>query len=197
MTKQTQKSKNPRGGARGRLRLHFLDNVGRVMDTDELREVAGNISEWARRVREFRSDLRPGQYLLENAKPEPAFERDVSKETRAFVLDRNGNTCQLCGAVAGEIHPYDLTRKTRLHIGHVVDKSKGGSDDATNLRATCSVCNEGMQNITPIRPDLKQLLIQLRRATALDQIEALKWLVEKFPRQTEDSLRLKAKVADS
>ena len=209
MTKQIERNKNPRGGARGRLRLHFLDNIGRVMDTDELREVAGNISEWARRVRELRteegylilthndrSDLRPGQYLLENAKPEPAFERDVSKETRAFVLDRNGNTCQLCGAVAGEIHPYDSTRKTRLHIGHVVDKSKGGSDDATNLRATCSVCNEGMQNITPIRPDLKQLLIQLRRATALDQIEALKWLVEKFPRQTEVSLRLKAKVAD-
>jgi HNH endonuclease len=166
------------------------------MDSEELREVAGNQSEWARRVRELRteegyqilthndrSELRPGQYLLENPKPQPAFERSISKETRAFVLDRNGFTCQMCGAVAGEPHPYDATRKTRLHIGHVIDKSKGGTDDPTNLRALCSVCNEGAQNATLIRPDLKQILVQLRRATAADQLEALKWLAAKFPMQ--------------
>jgi len=44
------------------------------------------------------------------------------------VLDRNGFTCQMCGAVAGEPHPYDPSRKTRLHIGHIIDKSLGGSD---------------------------------------------------------------------
>ena len=189
-------AKSSRGGARGKLRAHFLANIGRVMDSDELREVAGNQSEWGRRVRELRteegyqilthndrSDLKPGQYLLEDPKPQPAFERAISKETRAFVLDRNGFTCQMCGAVAGEPHPYDPTRKTRLHIGHIIDKSKGGSDDPSNLRAICSVCNEGAQNATLIRPDLKQLLIQLRRATSADQLEALKWLITQFPKQ--------------
>ncbi len=164
------------------------------MSSPELREVAGGISEWARRVRELRteegyqilthndrSELKPGEYLLEEPKPQPAFERSISKETRAIVLDRNGFTCQMCGAMAGETHPYDTSRKTRLHIGHVVDKSKGGSDDPSNLRAICSVCNEGAQNATFIRPDLKQLLIQLRRASAVDQLEALKWLIKKFP----------------
>lgn len=188
--------KTPRGGARGKLRAHFLANLGRVMDSKELRKIADNQSEWARRVRELRteegyqilthndrSNLKPGQYLLENAKPKPAFERAISKESRAFVLDRNGFTCQMCGAVAGEPHPYDPSRKTRLHIGHVIDKSKGGGDDPSNLRAICSVCNEGAQNATLIRPDLKQLLIQLRRATAADQLEALKWLIGKFPKQ--------------
>ena len=114
------------GGARARLRAHFLSNIGRVMDSAELRAIAGNISEWARRVRELRTeegflilthndraDLKPGQYLLESAKPQPAFARGISKEARAFVLDRNGFTCQMCGAVAGEPHPYDPTRKTR------------------------------------------------------------------------------------
>jgi hypothetical protein len=181
-------------GARARLRSHFLANIGRVMSSPELREVAGGISEWARRVRELRteegyqilthndrSELKPGEYLLEEPKPQPAFERSISKETRAIVLDRNGFTCQMCGAMAGETHPYDTSRKTRLHIGHVVDKSKGGSDDPSNLRAICSVCNEGAQNATFIRPDLKQLLIQLRRASAVDQLEALKWLIKKFP----------------
>lgn len=180
-------------GARAKLRSHFLNNIGRMIEADELRAVAGNISEWARRIRELRTeegyliltnhdraDLKPGQYLLETAKPQPAFARSISKETRAFVLDRNGFTCQMCGAVAGEVHPYDPTRKTRLHIGHVLDKSLGGSDDANNLKAICSVCNEGAANITLQRPDLNKLLVQVRRATAADQRELLKWLKKKF-----------------
>jgi len=44
------------GGARSRLRAHFLNNIGRVMDATELREVSGGISEWARRVRELRTE---------------------------------------------------------------------------------------------------------------------------------------------
>lgn len=200
------KKKIPRGGARGKLRAHFLANIGRVMDSDELRAVVDNQSEWARRVRELRteegylilthndrSELKPGQYLLETPKPQPAFERAISKETRAIVLDRNGFTCQMCGAVAGEPHPYDPTRKTRLHIGHIIDKSKGGGDDPSNLRAICSVCNEGAQNATLIRPDLKQLLIQIRRATSADQLEALKWLIAKFPKQVAEEIAAKTK----
>lgn len=180
-------------GARAKLRAHFLANIGRVMGSDELRAVAGGITEWARRVRELRNEegyeilthndraeLKPGEYLLETAKPRPAFAREISKETRAFVLDRNGYTCQTCGAVAGEPHPYDPSRVTRLHLGHIIDKSKGGSDEPANLRAICSVCNEGLQNIAPMRPDLKALLVQVRRATVDDQLEVLKWLQGKF-----------------
>ena len=189
-------------GARSKLRDHFLANIGRVMESDELREVAGNISEWARRVRELRteegyqiqthndkSDMKPGQYILEDPKPQPAFERSISKETRAYVLDRNGFTCQMCGAVAGEPHPYDPSRKTRLHIGHIVDKTQGGTDEATNLHALCSICNEGASNLTLERPSLQKLLIQVRRAKGGDQIEILKWLVKKFPKQTEEELK--------
>jgi hypothetical protein len=189
--------KKPSGGAKAKLRAHFLANVGRVMDSDELRAVAQNQSEWGRRVRELRteegylvlthndrSELKPGQYLLETAKPQPAFARAISKETRAFVLDRNGFTCQMCGAVAGEQHPYDATRKTRLHLGHVIDKSMGGTDDPPNLRAICSVCNEGASNATLTRPDLQKLLIQVRRATSQDQLEVMRWLMKKFPKQS-------------
>ncbi len=191
-----------RVGAKTKLREHFLSNIGRVMDSDELREVSGNQSEWARRVRELRteegfqilthndrSELKPGQYLLENSKPEPAFERAISKETRAFVLDRNGFTCQMCGAVAGEAHPYNPSRKTRLHIGHIMDKSQGGPDDASNLRALCSVCNEGASNLTLERPSVQKLHIQVRRAKGGDQLELLKWLIQKYPKQAQEFLR--------
>ncbi|WP_411725734.1 HNH endonuclease [Methyloglobulus sp.] len=197
------KEKSPRGGARGKLRAHFLANIGRIMGSEELRAVADNQSEWARRVRELRteegylilthndrSELKPGQYLLETAKPQPAFERAISKETRAFVLDRNGFTCQMCGAVAGEPHPYDSTRKTRLHLGHIIDKSMGGTDNPSNLRAICSVYNEGASNATLTRPDLQKILIQVRRATSADQLEILKWLIAKFPKQTTELTKL-------
>ncbi len=50
---QSQKRGN---GARAKLRAHLLANLGRVMDAEELRAVAGNISEWARRVRELRTE---------------------------------------------------------------------------------------------------------------------------------------------
>jgi len=188
-------------GARTKLRKHFLKNLSRVMDSDELCKVAGGITEWARRVRELRteegyqiqthndrSDLKPGQYILEDPKTQPAFLRAISKETRAFVLDRNGFTCQMCGAVAGEAHPYDPSRKTRLHIGHIIDKSQGGTDDATNLRALCSVCNEGASNLTLERPSAQKLAIQVRRAKGGDQLELLEWLIKKFPKQVKELL---------
>lgn len=180
-------------GSRAKLREHFLANIGRVMDSDELRGIAG-ANEYGRRIRELRneegfqilthndrSDLKPGEYLLLSRKPLPAFSREISKELRALVLDRNGFTCQMCGAVAGEVDPYDPSRKTRLHIGHIVDKSTGGSDDASNLRALCSVCNEGARNLTLDRPSSLKLLIQIRRATKADQLAVLNWLKGKFP----------------
>lgn len=187
-----------KNGARDKLRQYFLHHLGEVLDSGTLRDVAG-ISEWARRVRELRceegyqilthndrSDLKPGQYIMDNPKPQPAFPREISKEVRAYVLDRNGFTCQMCGAVAGEPHPYDPTRKTRLHIGHIIDKSMGGTDDPSNLRALCSICNEGAANITLDRPSHEKLLIQIRRATGADQLKVLEWLIKKFPKQAKD-----------
>lgn len=197
MKKKPSKGK----GSRAKLREYFLANVGKVLDSDVLRDVAG-ASEWARRVRELRneegmniithndrSDLKVGEYLLLDLKIKPAFERGISKETRAFVLDRNGFTCQMCGAAAGELHPYDQGRKTRLHIGHIIDKSMGGTDDPNNLRAICSVCNEGASNLTLNRPDTIKLIAQVRRAPAKDQLDVLKWLVQKFPNQADEMMK--------
>jgi 5-methylcytosine-specific restriction endonuclease McrA len=194
--------KEPKGkGSRSKLRAYFLKNVGNVLDSETLRSVAGT-SEWGRRVRELRneeglnivthndrSDLKPGQYVLLDVKPLPAFGREISKETRAFVLDRNGFTCQMCGSAAGEPHPYDNGRKTRLHIGHIIDKSMGGTDEPSNLRAICSVCNEGASNLTLNRPEASKLVAQVRRAPSKDQLDLLGWLVKKFPKQTGELLK--------
>ncbi|MBD1393484.1 HNH endonuclease [Mucilaginibacter glaciei] len=184
-------------GSKAKLREFFLENVGVILNKDILSKIAGK-TEWGRRVRELRneegmnivthndrSELKPGEYLLVDLKPLPAFDRDISKETRAFVLDRNGFTCQMCGAAAGEPHPYDANRKTRLHLGHVIDKSMGGTDDASNLRAICSVCNEGASNLTLNRPQAIKLLAQIRRAPTTDQLDVLRWIIAKFPKQAQ------------
>ncbi len=91
----------------------------------------------------------------------------------------------MCGIAAGDIHPFD-GRKTRLHIGHIIDKSMGGTDDPSNLRAICSVCNEGAANITLERPASAKLLAQIRRAPGSEQIKVLEWLVNKFPKQASE-----------
>jgi hypothetical protein len=156
-------------------------------------KASGGVSEWARRVRELRVEdgyqilthndrttLKPGQYLLETVKRLPSFARGISKETRAVVLDRNGYTCQMCGAAAGDPDAFHTGRTVRLTMGHIIDKDKGGSDDPSNLRAVCNNCNEGLQNTAAPTPDRLHLMKIVRRAKNDDQLHALEWLQMKF-----------------
>jgi len=185
-------------GSKALILDYFLAHKGKVISSKELQEASGGASEWGRRVRELRdeqgydilshkdrSDLKPGEYILASTKRRPAFKRGISKETRAIVLERNGYTCQMCGCAAGDPDPYNSNRTIRLTIGHIVDKSKGGEDVPSNLRAVCSNCNEGLQNAAPIKPDRLQLLAQIRRATLTDQKEVLEWLLQKFKLKTQ------------
>jgi 5-methylcytosine-specific restriction endonuclease McrA len=90
----------------------------------------------------------------------------------------------MCGASAGDPDPFGRTRKTRLMIGHIVDKSKGGSDTLGNLRAMCEACNEGIQNISLPKPGYVQLLTHVRRATLDDQQRLFEWLKVKLSGRT-------------
>jgi hypothetical protein len=171
----------------------FLRNIGKVLESKEIQKTSGGAVEWARRVRELRNedgyqilshrdraDLKPNQYLLETIERVPAFARGIGKDTRALVLERNGYTCQMCGVAAGDPDPLGGNRTARLTIGHIIDKSKGGDDSPHNLRAVCTNCNEGLQNIAPPKPDQIHLLAQLRKATIQDQEVVLAWLLQKF-----------------
>src|SRR5207237_4862159 len=113
-------------------------------------------------------DRQRGQYRVVSAKRRPAFSRNIYKETRAVVLERNGYTCQMCGLAAGDPDPFSPSRSVRLTMGHIKDKSKGGTDTPSNLRAICTNCNEGLQNIALPKPDRVWLLSQVRRATISD-----------------------------
>jgi len=179
--------------AREAIRLFLLKNLNRVIEGSELRSASGGISEWARRVRELRdeqgydilthkdrTDLKPGQYMILTAKRRPIMDRAISKEIRARVLERNGFTCQACGAAPGDPDPFHPDRTIRLTIGHIVDFSKGGKSEFGNLRAECMNCNEGLQNASLPKPSRIELFKQIRRATVHDQRAVLEWLDRKF-----------------
>ncbi|MBI5678510.1 MAG: HNH endonuclease [Planctomycetes bacterium] len=171
----------------------FLCNIGKVLESKDIQKASGGVVEWARRVRELRNqdgyqilshrdrvNLKPNQYLMETITRLPAFARGISKETRAWVLERNGYTCQMCGVAAGDPDQHGGNRTVRLTMGHIIDKSKGGDDSSQNLRAVCTNCNEGLQNTSLPKPDRIHLLAQIRRATIQDQESVLNWLLQKF-----------------
>jgi hypothetical protein len=186
--------------AKGNLRAYFLENTGRVLTSDELHEVFG-LPEWENCVYELRdkegyriltchdrNNLNSGEYLLETYKPLPAFSPELSEKARALAFANDDFYCYMCGASAGDTHLYDSTRSIRMYVEYIIGKSMGGTDDPSNLRALCSNCNEGASNATLMRPDLKKLMIKVRRATIGDQLEILKWLIQKFPGQTKEYL---------
>ena len=96
----------PRGPGSKKLILeYFLKNLGKVLESKDIQKASGGAVEWVRRVRELRnedgyqilshkdrSNLKSNQYLLEADKRILAFSRNISKETRARVLERNGYT---------------------------------------------------------------------------------------------------------
>lgn len=186
-------------GSKQKILVFLLSHINEVVVAKDLQEASGWAAEWGRRLRELRdedgyqilshkdrADLKPGQYILLTDKRKPAFERGISKEVRAFVLDRNGFTCQSCGLAASDPDAFHHGRKVRLTIGHIIDKSKGGSDDPGNLKALCTNCNEGLQNTAMPKPHLVHVLSTIRRATVDDQLAVLKWLEDKFKNLKKD-----------
>lgn len=186
--------------AREKLKRHFLANLGRVMHTSELRDVAG-IIDFQRRIRELRReeglnilthndrvDLKPGEHLLESAEPIPTFGRGISSSQRARILARNGFTCQICGRGPGDPDPLDPTRTVKLHVDHIRPLSAGGTNEDDNLRVTCSACNEGRSNLdAPLEERAINLLGMIRRAPRDVQREVYEALKRKFERGQEGS----------
>ena len=176
----------------------FLENQGVILRSHEIQEASGGAVEWARRVRELRAggwqiatnndraDLKPGEYVLEDDTPpqDYRFRQGMSARLRAYVLERNGYTCQMCGIGAGD--EMENGRRARLHVGHIVDINHGGRDELSNLRALCSNCNQGAKNLVQEPPSWTWLLGQLRRSTIDDQKAALDWLKRKFREDDND-----------
>lgn len=67
----------------------------------------------------------------------------VTKRLRYEILKRDNHACRYCGAAAPEV---------KLTVDHVVPKALGGSDDPSNLVASCGPCNSGKSSSSPDAP---------------------------------------------
>lgn len=133
--------------------LEFLQvNVGRPVTGEELRYVADDSTEWARRVRELRTeegwsiatrttgrpDLPIGVYVLEDMNRTPPHDRRIPDDVRGEVLVRDFYTCQHCAWKQAMWNPSDA-RHLELH--HKVHHVKGGQNSVDNLITLCTVCH--------------------------------------------------------
>jgi len=107
--------------------------------------------------------------------------RCIPPAKKTLVLERDDYTCQMCGAASGMPHHEIPWTRANIRVGRIVPVRSGGGDDVGNLRAVCSVCDEGVRGLTLDRPSFPELLVQLRRATGFDQLEVLSWLINKYP----------------
>ena len=179
---------------KARIGRYFQNHLGKVVTIGQLREVSG-IQSAPRRVRELRQEgwpidthhddasLKPGEYRLTDQPPPPEQRRKprrISKRIRAQVLDRDGATCQMCGAGAGDEDPFDPRRRVRLHVDHIRDRAHYGPDTTDNYRTLCSHCNEGARDSLPEPPSWSWLLSQVRRASVDVQRKLLAWLRNRF-----------------
>jgi 5-methylcytosine-specific restriction endonuclease McrA len=97
----------------------------------------------------------------------PRFAHKIDKAQRARILDRNGLTCQMCGATAGDVDPYNSNRRITLHVDHI---NPDGPTTDDNLRTLCHNCNEGRSNLViPPTPNTLSVLRTIRRLARDDQ----------------------------
>lgn len=144
-----------RGASRDKILKYLRENVGRSVTNEELRYVAGNRTEWARCVRELRSeqgwpiatrangrpDLEVGVYVLQADRQSPAHDRKIPDALRRQVLRRDEYTCRECGWSHDEWNPSD-PRHLELH--HVRHLARGGGNTEENLKTLCTVCHDGV-----------------------------------------------------
>jgi HNH endonuclease len=140
-------------GVRGKILEYMRRNLGKPITGEELRYIANDKSEWARRVRELRTqlgwpvatkstgrpDLPVGVYILEQDRQSPPHDRTIKDPVRRQVLRRDGYTCVNCKWNHSLWNPSD-PRHLELH--HVEHHARGGKNDPENLITLCTVCHD-------------------------------------------------------
>jgi hypothetical protein len=137
--------------ARDRMLAIFKAFPGKVITTNQLRYVAGNVD--MRRVRELRTELgwrintrntgrpelKPGEYVLVDAEQMEEHDRHIPDEVVVSVLARDGMRCQKAGCAW---HPKDRVAgdpRQYIEVHHITWHSTGGSNESANLITLCNV----------------------------------------------------------
>ncbi len=140
-------------GVRDKVLNYLRANVGQAVTGEELRYVAKNKTEWARRCRELRTefgwpvvtrntgrpDLPVGVYLLEQDRQSPTHDRRIPDVERRAVLIRDKYTCTKCG---WKSESWDKADPRNLELHHVQPHVRRGQNLRDNLITVCTVCHD-------------------------------------------------------
>lgn len=133
--------------AKSKLYKYFLNHIGEDIPRETLRNVAGNIQDWQRSLRQLRQETgldivatKVG-YILTSDTPvrEPKVRQNIDNKLKYAVLQRDNSTCQRCGA------NIENTPGVKLVIDHKIPVEMGGETTIDNLWTLCSNCNGGKQ----------------------------------------------------
>ncbi len=144
-------------GSRSSILRYLRANVGHPVTGEELRYVAQS-SEWARRVRELRTEegwpistkmsgnptLAVGVYMLEADRQTPTHDRHISDRIRREVMRRDEYTCRKCGWNYRLWNPSD---PRFLEVHHLIHHASGGTNEAENLVTYCNVCHDEVHKL--------------------------------------------------
>lgn len=133
---------------------YLRKNVGVQITGEELKYLANDAKEWARRVRELRteegwpivtknsgrSDLPVGVYILEEDKQAYEHDRRIPDEIRVAVLKRDKFKCVECGWDRTILRREDPRKMIELHHKH--QHKDGGENTVENLISLCNVCHD-------------------------------------------------------
>lgn len=148
MANQIRKSN---AGVRDKLLRFFRANVGKHITLEELRYVAGDVSEWARRTRELRTEdgwpiitrnngdptLAVGVYVLARDEQAPAHDRHIPEIVRREVMRRDNWSCRWVGC--GWPHGFPESDHRYLEAHHIKQHMHGGENTAENLVTLCNL----------------------------------------------------------
>ena len=180
-----------RPSARDKLRAFFYANVGKVLRTQQLREVAG-INDYARRIRELRDEegmvikshkeraaLRPDEYILESLEVFPPANPTIPEEVRKAVFLRDGLKCWFCGAARD---PSQRSRSVRLLIDYIDPQVDAGGDKPGMVAVMCGRCAKSRDRTSPTGHSAEDLLALIRRASPAVQREIYSKMKRSFER---------------
>lgn len=140
-----------KGGVQAKILTYLRENVGRHVTGEELRYVAKDKSEWARRTRELRTEegwpivtrfsgdpsLSVGIYILAEDKQAPPHDRHIKETVRRAVMQRDHWSCQWAGC--GWSHERIAYDPRFLEAHHIHAHALGGSNEAENLVTLCNL----------------------------------------------------------
>jgi len=133
---------------------YLRKNVGRPITGEELRYLANDSKEWARRTRELRTEdgwpiatknsgrpeLEVGCYLLEEDRQAEIHDRKIPDPVRVIVLERDHHACKNCHWSHANKKANDP--RTFLELHHIEHHADGGENTSDNLITLCNVCHD-------------------------------------------------------